>query len=137
PHMQIIWWPRLLNRASSPLVAKTLSSATHNPTVLNSRFAKAELTLISRSCFLADSRRHNARRYRTRTCYGRRSSARDQRDRSTEENEEGANPDPPHQRIDEHLDDWLVRAGISPGVNYVQVFLERRLIGDDMVGLLA
>src|SRR5262250_1742747 len=135
--MQIIWWPRLLNRASSPLVAKTLSSATHNPTVLNSRFAKAELTLIPCSRFLANRRRYDTRGHSARSCHGRRSSARDQRDRSTEENEEGANPDPPHQRIDEDFDDWLVRAGISPGVNYVQVFLERRVIGDDMVGLLA
>src|SRR2546423_1637187 len=106
--MQIIWWPRLLKRASSPLVAKTLRSAPDKSITWNSRFGRKELTLISCSRFLAERRWHSARRYRARPCHSRCRSARDQRDSGAEEYEKSADPNPFHQRINEDLDDRLV-----------------------------
>src|SRR5690349_21338662 len=106
--MQIIWWPRLLKRASSPVLAKTLSSAVHKAAILNSRFAKPPLTLISRSCFLAQWCGYNTRRNHARPRHGCRGGAGNQCNGGAEDNEEGANPNPSHQRIYEDLDDRLV-----------------------------
>src|ERR1700733_5229116 len=61
----------------------------------------------------------------------------DQRYYRARNNDPDADPNPHDQRVQMHLNDWLSRLRILAFINYVQIFLRRRAVGDHRRSLLA